>query len=408
MRPIDHHPADLALLQRALPDVGDAAFLIDLDRFDAATAELIAAFPPDTLHTLAIKAGPAGRVLRRAVRNGLGLEAASAGELALALRVAPPDRVVLDSPCKSRADLAAALRSGAQVHLDNLQELERAAQLGPSAGVGLRVNPTVGVGSIVSTSTGMAGSKFGVDLHDHRADVVRAFQRYDWLTGLHVHVGSAGCDLALLASGAAVAAGLAAEIVQVGGAVHQIDIGGGMPVDPEEPSFAAYVAELRRQAPGLLDGPWRVATEMGRRLLGPNGVLVSRVEYTKTSGGRRIALTHAGADLFVRAVLAPDTWELDITVHGPDGAPKSGPLSPWDLGGPLCFSGDVLARGRLLPAIEPGDLLVVHGAGAYTYAHSTRYNSRPMPPIFGVSGACGVEVIHPGQTLDEVVAFWDR
>jgi diaminopimelate decarboxylase len=401
---------DIAAAVPAITEASPCAFFFDLDAFDRALAELRAAFPPGTLHALAVKANPVGAILRRSVAAGAGLEAASAGELALALRMAPPERVLLDSPAKTRPELAHALSSGVHVNLDNLQELARVAamapRLEPGQVVGLRVNPVVGAGTILSTSTAMAGSKFGVDLEIYGEDVLRAYREHPWLTGLHVHVGSAGVDLDLLARGVARTVSLAEEIEAAGTKLALIDIGGGLPVDPVPPPFAEYVARLRARVPALFSGRWRIATEMGRRVFGPCGILVSRVEYTKRSGTKRIATVHAGGDLLVRSVFVPDYPPLRITVHDASGREKEG-AEPWDVAGPLCFSGDLIARDHPLPPIEPGDLLVVHGMGAYTFSHSTRYNSRPLPPILGWRAGTPLEILRDGQTLDEIVAFWD-
>jgi diaminopimelate decarboxylase len=129
------------------------------------------------------------------------------------------------------------------------------------------------------------------------------------------------------------------------------------------------------------------------------------VEYTKRSGECRIAVIHAGADLFLRQVLAPEAWSLRVSVHHPDGRPKSGAPEPWDIAGPLCFSGDLLARGRSLPPIEPGDLVVVHDAGAYTLALWSRYNSRCSPVVLA-HGPEGLMVLRRAETVDEVLRFW--
>jgi diaminopimelate decarboxylase len=398
-----------ALRDGVLTESHPVVFLFDLPRFEATLDEVQAAFPAGTLHALAVKACPVGRLLRHAVARGFGLEAASAGELALALRIARPESILLDSPAKTFPELEAALAAGVHVNLDNLQEVARVASLGPPPGarIGLRVNPVVGAGRILHTSTAMAGSKFGVDLAEHGEQALAAFREHSWLTGLHVHVGSAGCDLGLLARGVAVVADLADRIEQAGRRLSLLDIGGGLPIDTGEP-IAAYIDALARTAPAVLSGRWRLATELGRRVFGPPGILVARVEYTKTSGGRRIAIAHAGGDLFVRRVFAVDGDPLQIEVLGPDGRPRTGTPEPWDVGGPLCFSGDLIARGQDLPSISPGDLLVVRNAGAYTFSHSTRYNSRPLPGIYGWRPDRALEVLRPPETIEEIVRYWDR
>src|SRR4029450_8265163 len=103
----------------AITEASPVAFFFDLDTFDAALAELVAAFPPGTLHALAVKANPVGAILRRAVAAGAG----AAGDLELSLRLAPPDRILLDSPAKTRPEIERAIASGVHVNLDNLQEV---------------------------------------------------------------------------------------------------------------------------------------------------------------------------------------------------------------------------------------------------------------------------------------------
>jgi diaminopimelate decarboxylase len=241
-----------ALAAGLLAEESPLAFFVDTEAIDRHLTALRAAFPPQTLHALAIKACPVAGVLRRGVDQGFGLEAASPAELEMALRLVEPGRIVFDSPAKTPAEIARALGAGVGLNVDNLQELARVAGLEPTGGVGLRVNPGVGLGSIAETSTAYAGSKFGVDLGRHRAEVIAAFRRYSWLRGLHVHVGSQGCGCDLLAAGAAALVGLAEEIAAAGGQVESLDLGGGLPVDyareDEPPAFAAYAAAWSRSS----------------------------------------------------------------------------------------------------------------------------------------------------------------
>ncbi|MCB9779367.1 MAG: diaminopimelate decarboxylase [Alphaproteobacteria bacterium] len=400
----------------AAGDDGASLVVHDLDIVDEHVAALRAAFPADTLHAVAVKAMPVAAVLDHVVAQGVGLECASRVELELALRRCPGGRVVFDSPCKTDDDLRAAFAAGVYTNLDSLQEIDRVAAMlgdGPAPGpIGLRVNPDVGAGSILATSTAVAGSKFGVDLTAHRPAVVAAFCRHPWLTGLHVHVGSQGIDIDLLVAGAERALVLAREIVAAGGRIDTIDIGGGLPAeygdsDARGPEFAELTDALRARVPGLLDGPWRIVTEYGRRVHTAAGLAVARVEATKHSGGRRIAVCHLGGDLFVRPVYRPIQWRHRITVHGPDGREKQGPLRPWDVVGPLCFSGDRLAKGRPLPPVEPGDLIVVHDSGSYTLAMYSRYNSRRAPAVVGAAGEPpDLTLLKPRETIEDVLRFW--
>ena len=193
--------------------------------------------------------------------------------------------------------------------------------------------------------------------------------------------------------------------------IELIDVGGGLPVeyraDEGGPSFIDHAAALRRAVPRLFDGRWRVATEFGRSIHAKAGWLASRVEATKVAGCRRIAIIHAGADMFVRAVYDPARWFHRLSVFTATGAPKDGPVAPWDVAGPLCFSGDLVAHACALPAIGRGDVVVVHDAGAYTLAMWSRYNSRQAPAVWGYEGTPpALRLLKPVESLDDLLRFW--
>jgi diaminopimelate decarboxylase len=358
-------------------------------------------------------------VLRLLAASGMGCEVASPGELRLALAAGfAPERIVLDSPVKTEAELREALELGVAVNADNLAEVERIARLRPadcSSVLGLRVNPQVGGGAIAALSTATEHAKFGVALRDAGAveRVLDAFARYRWLTRLHVHVGSQGCPLPLIAQGVAAAHRLAAMVdARVGERrVTGLDIGGGLPVnfadDRVTPTHAEYVAALREAEPALLDGRYRLVTEFGRSLLAKNGFLAARVEYVKDAGGRRVALTHAGAQVATRTVLLPQAWPLRVSAHGPDGRAKTSAALPQDVAGPLCFAGDVVAHGRELPELAEGDWVVLHDTGAYCFTASWSYNSLPRPAVHGFragrSGGTVFATVRQAQSLEEIV-----
>jgi diaminopimelate decarboxylase len=420
-------PAVADVLSRALvaglvgPDRPVAGFL-DTAGILRSVEGLRSAFAgvPDVLHAFAAKACPLVPVLRLLAAVGMGCEVASPGELRLALAAGfEPDRIVLDSPVKTEAELREALELGVAVNADNLAEVERVARLRPadcSSVLGLRISPQVGGGSIAATSTATDHAKFGVALRDAGAGdrIVEAFARHPWLTRLHVHVGSQGCPLPLIAEGVAAAHRLAAVIDDRLGErrVTGLDIGGGLPVDHADdrvtPTHAEYVAALREAEPALLDGRYRLVTEFGRSLLAKNGFLAARVEYVKDAGGRRVALTHAGAQVATRTVLLPDTWALRVSAHGPDGRRKTSPALRQDVAGPLCFAGDVVAHDRELPELAEGDWVVLHDAGAYCFTAAWSYNSLPRPAVHGYraaadGGGIAFATVRTAQTLDEIV-----
>lgn len=394
-------------VRRRLDGDVPAVVLYDLDALDAEVAALKAAFPPDTLHAVAMKAAPLPALLGPLVSAGLGLEVGSRVELAMARRICPPDRIVHDGVAKLPVELDEALDAGVIVHADTLDEVARIGQRGAGP-VGLRINTGVGLGRVAATSTAMAGSAFGVDVTDGGDDGIAAFVTNPRLRGLHQHVGSLGFDVADLTRGARQLAAFAARVEAAGGQVDHLDLGGGLPVwtkdDGPSVAFSAYADALRADAPDVFR--YRLITEFGRRLFAKAGWVATTVHATKHSGGRDLAILHVGADLFVRSAYAPHAAPHRVTVHDADGAPKRGEPAPWDLCGPLCFSGDRIARDRRIVAPERGDRVVVHDAGAYTLAMWSRYNSRPSPAVLGHRADGAVVVLREAETVDDVARFW--
>lgn len=393
-----------------------AAF-VDLRGIEETADDLRAAFADfaSVQHTAAVKAGALVPVLRLLDSLGVGAEVASPGELAVASAAGvPAERTVFDSPAKTTAELRRALTAGIAVNADNEQELHRLDELvGPGAPpIGVRVNPQIGSGGIGATSTATDRSKFGIGLRDPgvRERLVEFAARRPWLTRLHVHVGSQGCPLELMVRGVAAVVELAEEIERRVGQqrITGLDIGGGMPVnfDGEQvrPTFAEYARMLARDVPGL--DRYALVTEFGRSLLAKNGFLASTVEYAKVTGGRPIAVTHAGAQVAARTAMQPQDWPLRLGAFDRFGRAKGGPEVAQDVAGPACFAGDLLAENRVLPALEQGDVVAAYDTGAYYFSAHYAYNSLLRPAVhgFSVSGdRVEFATIREGQTTAELV-----
>ncbi|MFC6067943.1 diaminopimelate decarboxylase [Streptomyces ochraceiscleroticus] len=399
--------------------------LLDVAGIRAGAEALRAAFAAVTdapvLHAFAVKAAPLVPVLRLLHEAGIGAEVASPGELALARAAGVhAAHTVLDSPAKTPAELREALALGIAVNADNPQELARIDALVSSAPtrspLGLRVNAQIGGGSIEALSTATATSKFGVALRDEGARqwVIDAYLARPWLTRLHTHSGSQGVPLELMAQGVRAVYELAEEINEAVGRqqIDTIDIGGGLPVnfasDADDPTHEAYARVLKEQVPGLLDGRYGLVTEFGRSLLAKHGTVLARVEYAKSSGGRPIAVTHAGVQVATRTVYAPAAWPLRIAAFDAKGLPKSGGELAQDVAGPACFAGDLLAENRTLPPLAQGDYVAVLDTGAYYFAHHYAYNSLARPAVHGFAegadGSVGFATVRRSQTLEEIVA----
>lgn len=401
---------------RGLLDGASSAIFHHLGLMRARIAALQAAFPGQTLHAIAIKANPVVEILREAVRAGAGLEAASIEEVELALAAGcSAERVIFDSPAKTRDEIAHALRLGVYLNVDNFDELERIAELIASgrstSPIGLRVNPMVGGGAIQQTSVSVAGSKFGVPLNTDRTKIIAAFAQHAWLTGLHVHAGSQGCRLPLLADAVERIAELRREILSsTGRAIGNFDIGGGLPTvyrtGDTAPSAAEYARMLEQRVPDLFSADVRLVTEFGRAIQANCGIAASRVEYVKPE--QRLAVIHLGADFLLRPVYRPEDWAHEFFVLDRHGVPKSGPASPVTLAGPLCFAGDLIAREVLLPRLETGDWVVIRDIGAYTLSMWSRHCSRGIPAVHGyVPGEGGqLRLLRAAERPGDVVRYW--
>ncbi len=405
-----------SVLQTPLTREIDVAVVIHhLDRMRDRLRSIRASFG-DGLHTVAIKANPLIAVLRVCVDEGFGLEAASWEEVQLAVAAGcVPERILFDSPAKTREELSMSLALGVQLNADSFEELQQIEQLLkgrlPMSAIGLRINPLIGPGSIASTSVSTAGNRFGVAI-THESEIVDAFSRWRWLRGLHVHVGSQGVSLTQLTQAVQRVCALASVIeVRANRRVECINIGGGLPADrrtPERPqdwfSIDEYARSLRETVPQLFDGSLALATELGRWTQASCGWAVSRVEYLRP-GEPDVATIHLGADFLLRSVYCPADWPIDLVALDQHGELKSTPLRPCSVTGPLCFAGDILARDVWLPQLVVGDYLLIRDVGAYSLSMWSRHCNRAMPLVLGVDHG-STRVLKARETTSEVVARW--
>eukprot|EP00053_Salpingoeca_punica_P008643 m.77310 g.77310 ORF g.77310 m.77310 type:complete len:441 (+) comp14690_c0_seq1:65-1387(+) len=393
---------------------------------NAAFQRVRAAFPADALHTVAVKANQLDSVLKLVLDAGFGFECASRGELLQALHVCVDrSRLVFDSPCKSRSDIALALREGVRLNVDNMQELavlasvvEAAAATAtatPLPNLGIRVNPETNEGALAMTNVSISTSKFGVPLQQYEAELLQAYEKHPWLNMVHVHVGSQGISNEVAVKGIRCAVELALKINTARpGQITVMDIGGGLAVDfasETNTSIEEWSTLLRAAVPSLFDGTFRMITEFGRWYFAKQGFILSRVEYTKLSKDRHIALQHVGADLLVRTIYNPDKWPLRVSVFTAEGEWKD-PTSDkhkqlrYDVAGPCCFASDIIAHERLLPEIVPGDYVLVHDVGGYYLSSFSFYNSRCPPPCYFYDEESGALTLVKEVTLEQALSLF--
>lgn len=413
-----------AITERLLHDQTTAIGIMDFDSLTQTCQALHSAFPEPFRHTFAVKANALIDVLKHLRQCNIGAEVASSGELAAAFAAGyAAEQIIFDSPAKTIADLTLCIKENIALNIDNLQELQRIDALMKSypdsrSTIGFRINPQIGSGSISSTSTASTTSKFGYPLADgdNREALIELYLARPWLRAIHTHSGSQGCPLPLMAKGIAVIIELAETINERAGyqQITHLDIGGGLPVNfqSEEitPTFADYAEVLKTHVPLLFSGKYQVKTEFGRAIAAKNGVIITRVEYTKNMGGRHIAVTHAGAQIAARTTFLPETWKLRVTGFSSDGTMRSEANSPVvtsDVAGPCCFAGDLIAKGVDLPQLAPNDYVMIHETGAYYFSNHFDYNSLPRIAVYAVSqqdNDLQFKAIRAPQSIEAVIA----
>jgi len=408
-----------------------AALFYDVDAYRSTLQGLNAAFGEHFVHCKAVKSNPLAWAMRESVSQGLGLECASLNEVMHSLRSgAPAEHVIFDSPCKTRADIKICLELGVHINCDNLDELERVIEARSelleeggttSATVGVRINPLLGMGQIAALSVSNVESKFAVPLtDDNRTRLLSYFKEHPWLCCIHVHVGSQGCPLSMLADGAKIAVDLADEIdVQAGRQqVSIVDIGGGLPVNFEDartsPNFFHYAQALADVPSSLFSNKTRkIFTEFGRAIDAKVGWFASEIEYVKQAGPqKKVAIIHGGSDVFVRECYAPTDFEKRVSAFRKDGMALTDTTQLFDIAGPLCFGGDKVRRDIQFANVSEGDYVVVHDTGANCLSLFSRHCSRGAPPVLGywrddsAEDGFALSVIKEGEEVDDVLSFW--
>ncbi len=338
----------------------------------------------------AVKANSNLAVLSLFARLGSGFDIVSGGELYRVLRAGgDPRKVVFSGVGKTDEELAFALEAGVRVvNVESAGELGRlsvvARRLGRRAPIALRVNPDVDPRTHPYISTGLRENKFGVSVDDaRRLYRLAAKDPALEIRGVGCHIGSQITELRPFLDAIGRVLALVRELGRDGIEIGHVDVGGGLGItyrDEEPPHPDAYGAAIRR---ALGKFPGEVLLEPGRVLVGNAGVLVTRVVGVKRSGRKSFVIVDAAMNDLVRPAFY-DAWH-DIE---PVAAPRPGAREiVADVVGPICESGDFLARKRRMAEPRPGDLLVVRSAGAYGFTMSSNYNTRPRAAEVLVDGA---------------------
>jgi len=363
-------------------------------------------------HTIAyaIKASSNLAILARLRDLGASADIVSGGELARCLEAGiGGDRIVFSGVGKRDEEIEAALRAGIRsIHVESAQEIEAidaiAERLGVEAPISLRINPDVDPKTHPYIATGLHHTKFGLEVAVAEELLPRILSSNRLvLEGVTCHIGSQIGDVSSLEEGVAITARLAKKCREAGAPIKSLDAGGGWPIAygdeadafPEATAFGDAIREGIHSG-GAQDLGLEVIVEPGRALVGDAGVLLSRVVFvkdqpfrpdavageTKRTGAKRFVIIDASMSELIR----PALYEAHHAILPIAAAKPQAPLALADVVGPVCESGDWLAKDRALPPLERGDLVALMSAGAYGMVMASNYNSRPRPAEVLVEG----------------------
>jgi len=399
--------------------VGTPAYIYSKATFLEHLEKMQQAYRPlDTTVCYSVKACANISILRFLAEAGSGFDIVSGGEL-FRVRQAGADmsKVVYAGVGKTDAEILAALDANiAYFNIESEQELENllhlAKQHNKQVKVAIRVNPDIDYKTHQYMTTGKKGTKFGVDI-DRAAEV---FDEYAGncaveLCAVHVHLGTGGKTIDPYITAVKKVLPLIDKLRAAGHTIEALDLGGGYGADYESetvPSAADYAAGL---VPLLRGKNLKLILEPGKSICANAAILLTRVLYTKRGGAKKFIIVDAGMNDLIRPALydafhfiwpaqvpqnlVPSRRSRDVKMEGTEVA---------DVVGPICESGDFLAKDRVMAPAERGDLLAVFTAGAYGFTMASNYNARPLPPEVLVDGD-SFKVIRKRQTYEDLVAL---
>ena len=339
---------------------------------------------------------------------GAGFDIVSGGELQRVLKAGgDPQKVIFSGVGKEDWELAAALKAGiACFNMESASELARIQRLAKAAGriapVAARVNPDIDPGTHPYIATGRSDNKFGMPAPEARELLEEAAESpHTQVIGIGCHLGSQILSAAPYLEALEQLLALAADLEESGIHLKHLDLGGGMavPYQDEPPFDLPALASAVSQALGARSET--LILEPGRALVAEAGLLLTRVNTLKQNGKHRFAVVDAAMNDLLRPALY-QAWQPVQPVQASATAKGKAKEATYDLVGPICESGDFLAKARKLRLAE-GDLLAIMSAGAYGFAMSSNYNTRPRPPEVLVDGAA-THPIRRRETLQDLLS----
>ena len=357
------------------------------------------------LMAFAMKANSNLAILRLMAKEGSGVDIVSGGELFRALKAGvSPSKIVFAGVGKNAEEIRDALKaeilmfnieSSAEMHAIN----DVAASVGKIAPVALRINPDIDPKTHPYISTGLKKSKFGIAadraLEEFR---VASTLRHIHVVGVHAHIGSQLTEVTPFVESLKKVLALVDTLKGQGTNIRYLNIGGGLGItySDEKPPLPHELAEALSPLVKGLD--LTLVMEPGRVIVGNAGILVTKALYEKIGESKRFVIVDAGMNDLIR----PSLYSAYHDIRPVSEALLHRPKHQVDVVGPVCESGDFLAKDRSLPEVKPGDLLAVMSAGAYGFVMASNYNSRPRVPEVLVKDN-EVHVVRARESYDDLV-----
>jgi len=353
----------------------------------------------------AMKANSNLAILRLMAKEGSGVDIVSGGELFRAMKAGvPPSKIVFAGVGKNAEEIRAALKADILMfNVESSAEIRAvndvAASVGKKARVALRINPDIDPKTHPYISTGLKKSKFGI-ASDRALEEFKLASSLGHIevVGVHAHIGSQLTEVAPFVESLKKVITLIGALKAQGINITYLNIGGGLGIiyNDEKPPLPQELADAI--APLVQNLKLTLVMEPGRVIVGNAGILVTKALYEKAGEGKRFIIVDAAMNDLIR----PSLYSAYHEIRPVSESLLQRPKHVVDVVGPVCESGDFLAKDRTLPEVRPGDLLAVMSAGAYGFVMASNYNSRPRVPEVLVNNG-EIHVIKTRETYEDLV-----
>lgn len=361
------------------------------------------AFPGADIY-YAAKANGSLAVLRILANEGSGADVFSLGEMYLVILAGiPNEKILFNGNSKTDDELRAAVSQGIKISVDSMDELNTIAKICAeqkrTAEIAFRVNPDIQVKTHAKIATGLKTSKFGIP-HKKVLEAYRSAKKLPYVSpvGIHCHIGSQILDVAVFKEAANKMLDLAEKLSSFV-ELEFIDLGGGLGIPYRKTDRAPTPRDLADAVLPVFEGRKggaKLILEPGRSIVGNAAILLSRVNTVKKAYRNFVGID-AGFNLLIRPAMYDAYHEVAVANKIRARAKKR-----YTVVGPICESGDIIARDRMLPEVEKGDLIAIFDVGAYGFSMSSQYNARPRcAEVLVFRGTA--DVARDGETIEDLV-----